>query len=59
MNIAGLGIGMLFSGVISGSLIWIIGQLGPGLTVDGLVPAFLAGFTIAAVGGVVTMRPVT
>ena len=54
MNLVGLGIGILFSAAISGSLIWIIGQLGLGLTVDGLVPAFLAGFAIAAVGGVLT-----
>jgi putative membrane protein len=54
INIAGLIIGILFSAVISGTLIWIEGWLGLGLTVDGPIPAFLAGFAMAVVGGVVT-----
>jgi uncharacterized membrane protein YvlD (DUF360 family) len=54
MNMTALIIGILFSGAITSIMIWIIGQIGLGLKVDGLLPAFLAGFAIAVVGGVVT-----
>lgn len=54
MNITGLIIGIIISGSISGVLIWLVSLLGLGLQVDGLGPAFIAGFAIAAVGGVIT-----
>jgi putative membrane protein len=54
MNTIGLVIGVLFSAVISGVLIWVAGKLGLGLEVVGLGPAFIGGFAIALVGGVIT-----
>ncbi len=54
INITGLIIGVVLAGVMSGILIWIVSFLGLGLTVNGIGVAFLAGFAIAVVGGVIS-----
>lgn len=54
MKLTGLAIGVGISAVMSGILIWVVGLFGLGLEVDGLLPAFIAGFAIALVGGVIT-----
>lgn len=54
MKLTGLAIGVGISAVMSGILIWVVGLFGLGLEVDGLIPAFIAGFAIALIGGVIT-----
>ncbi len=54
MNFTGLAIGVGFSALFSGILIWFVGMFGLGLEVDGLGTAFIAGLAIALVGGVIT-----
>ena len=45
-------ISILIVGVISGFVIWVVGRLNLGLTVEGFKTAFIAAFVIAIVGGV-------
>ena len=51
INISGLIITVLFSTVISGILIGIVGLLSLDLAVDDIDAAFLAGLSIAVTGG--------
>ena len=53
-SIIGLAIGVLLTAIFSGILIWVVGLLGLGLTVDGFGPALVAGIAIALVGGAIT-----
>ena len=52
INIGGLILGILFSAMISGILIWIAGLLS--LAVDGIGAACLAGLAIAVTEGVIS-----
>ena len=54
INIRGLIIVVFFSTVISGILIWIVGLLSLGLTVDDIGAASLAGLAVAVTGGVIS-----
>ena len=46
-------LGIVLVGLIGGLIIWIVGKLNLGLTVDGFGTAFIASFVIAIVGGVI------
>ena len=52
MEIFDLLLNIILVGAIGGLVIWIVGKLNLGLTVDGFAPAFIAAFVIAIVGGV-------
>ncbi len=52
MDFVNMLINIIIVGVISGFVIWVVGKLKLGLTVDGFMPAFIAAFVIAIVGGV-------
>ena len=54
INIIGLVIGVLFAAIFSGVLIWVVSFLDLGITIDGIGTAFIAGFAIAIIGGVIT-----
>jgi uncharacterized membrane protein YvlD (DUF360 family) len=54
MNPVGLAIGVAFSAVLSGVMIWLVSLLGLGLKVDGIGPALVAGIVIALAGGVIS-----
>ena len=47
-------IGILLWAVGAGLVIWIVGKMGLGLTVDGFVPAMIAAIAIAVVAGLIT-----
>jgi uncharacterized membrane protein YvlD (DUF360 family) len=47
-------IAVLFSTVISGILIWIVGFLSLGLTAESIRAVFLAGLVIAVTEGVIS-----
>lgn len=53
MELVSVLIGVVIGALISGFVIWVVGKLGLGLTVDGFVSAFLAAIVIAVVGGVI------
>jgi len=44
---------IIIGGLISGLIIWIVGRLNLGMSETGFVPAFIAGFVIAIVAGIV------
>lgn len=52
MEFLDLLLSIIIVGAIGGLVIWIVGKLNLGLTVDGFAPAFIAAFVIAIVGGV-------
>ncbi len=52
MDFLDLILSIILVGAIGGLVIWIVGKLNLGLTVDGFGPAFIAAFVIAIVGGV-------
>ena len=47
-------ISVLLWAVGAGVVIWIVGKLGMGLTVDGFLPAMIAAIAIAVVAGLIT-----
>jgi len=54
VNPAGLVIGVTLAAIISCVLLWVVGKLGLGISVDGIGAAFQAGLAIAVTGGVIT-----
>ena len=54
MDFINLIVSILLWAVGAGFVIWIVGKLGMGLTVDGFVPAIIAAIAIAVVSGLIT-----
>ena len=54
MDFINLIVSILRWAVGAGFVIWIVGKLGMGLTVDGFVPAIIAAIAIAVVSGLIT-----
>ncbi len=54
MDFINLIISILLWAVGAGFVIWIVGKLGLGLTVDGFLPAIIAAIVIAVITGLIT-----